>query len=151
MGLHRIAAPVQRYEWPAAGDLAHADIKPLGRFLQPGHRAHGYRQRCSPGAGWEYVPVAVDDHTRLAYVEVLPDQRGATCAAFLQRATAWHWARGITCRRGLSDNGNGYVARRRVAESGCAASKAFPVHSHRLHGTAGPMAHCAARLTLRSV
>jgi transposase len=60
------AAPVQRYEWPTAGDMIHLDIKRLGRFRQAGHRVHGDRQRCSPGAGWEYVHVAVDDHTRLA-------------------------------------------------------------------------------------
>ena len=91
------AAPVQRYEWPTAGDMIHVDIKPLGRFRQAGHRVHGDRQRCSPGAGWEYVHVAVDDHTRLAYVEVLPDQRGPACGAFLERAIAWYRARGITC------------------------------------------------------
>ena len=53
--------PVQRYEWPAAGDLLHVDIKPLGRLRQPGHRVHGDRRRASPQAGWEYVHVAVDE------------------------------------------------------------------------------------------
>jgi transposase InsO family protein len=105
------AAPVQRYEWPTPGDMIHVDIKPLGRFRQPGHRVHGDRQRCSPGAGWEYVHVAVDDHTRLAYVEVRPAQCGTTCAAFLERAIAWYQARGIAARRILSDNGSGYVSR----------------------------------------
>ena len=104
-------APVQRYEWPHPGDLVHLDIKRLGRFRQPGHRIHGDRQRTSPRAGWEYVHVAVDDHTRLAYVEVLAAQDGACCAAFLHRAIAWYRARGITCHRVLSDNGSGYVAR----------------------------------------
>jgi transposase InsO family protein len=113
------AAPVQRYEWPTPGDLIHLDIKPLGRFRQAGHRVHGDRQRCSPGAGWEYVHVAVDDHSRLAYVEVLPDQRGPACRAFLERAIAWYRARGITCTRVLSDNGSGYVSR--VFRAGCAA------------------------------
>ena len=93
------------------GDLLHVDIKPLGRFRQPGHRVHGDRQRTSPGAGWEYVHVAVDDHSRLAYVEVLPSQDGVRCAAFLQRAIAWYQARGVVCQRVLSDNGSGYVAR----------------------------------------
>jgi transposase InsO family protein/transposase-like protein len=112
-------APVQRYEWPAAGDLIHLDIKRLGRFHQAGHRVHGDRQRCSPGAGWEYVHVAVDDHTRLAYVEVLPAQGGPACAVFLARAIAWYRARGITCRRILTNNGSGY--RSRVFRDGCAA------------------------------
>jgi transposase InsO family protein len=113
------SAPVQRYEWPAAGDLVHLDIKRLGRFRQAGHRVHGDRQRCSRGAGWEYVHVAVDDHTRLAYVEVLPDQHGPACRAFLERVIAWYRARGITCQRVLTDNGSGY--RSRVFREACAA------------------------------
>ena len=104
-------APVQRYEWPRPGDLLHVDIKPLGRIGQIGHRIHGDRRRATPGIGWEYVHVAVDDHSRLAYVEVLGDQLGITCAAFLQRAVAWLQARGITTRRVMSDNGSGYVSR----------------------------------------
>jgi transposase InsO family protein len=123
LGLNRPSveppAPVQRYEWPAAGDMLHLDIKRLGRFHQAGHRVHGDRQRCSPGAGWEYVHVAVDDHTRLAYVEVLPEQGGPACAGFLARAIAWYRARGITCQRVLTDNGSGYLSR--VFRAGCAA------------------------------
>jgi len=103
-------APVQRYEWPHAGDLLHLDIKPLGKIDGVGHRIHGDRQRRSRGAGWEYVHVAVDDHSRIAYVEVLTDQLGPTCAAFLERAVAWFAARGITIRRVLSDNGSGYIS-----------------------------------------
>ncbi len=103
--------PVQRYEWPRPGDLLHVDIKPLGRIGQIGHRIHGDRRRATPGIGWEYVHVAVDDHSRLAYVEVLPDQLGTTCAAFLQQAVGWLQARGITTRRVMSDNGSGYVSR----------------------------------------
>jgi transposase InsO family protein len=123
LGLNRPAveppAPVQRYEWPAAGDMIHLDIKRLGRFHQAGHRVHGDRQRCSPGAGWEYVHVAIDDHTRLAYVEVLPEQGGPACAGFLARAIAWYQARRITCQRVLTDNGSGYLSR--IFREGCAA------------------------------
>jgi len=115
LGLSRVPVappvPVQRYEWPTAGDLLHVDIKPLGRFRQPGHRIHGDRRRTTPGIGWEYVHVAIDDHSRIAFVEVLADQGGTTCAAFLQRAVAWFAARGIAVRRVLSDNGSGYVSR----------------------------------------
>ena len=115
LGLNRPAPPprppVQRYEWAQPGDLLHLDIKALGRFRQIGHRIHGDPRRASPGAGWEYAHVAVDDHSRLAYVEVLGAQDGPTCAAFLQRAVAWYAARGIRCRRVLSDNGSGYVSR----------------------------------------
>jgi hypothetical protein len=87
--------PVQGYEWPCPGDLLHVDIKPLGRFHRAGHRSHGDRRQMSPGAGWEYVHVAVDDHTRLAYVEVRGDQRGHTCAALPRRAVAWFAARAV--------------------------------------------------------
>jgi len=103
--------PVQRYEWPAAGDLLHVDIKPLGRIAGIGHRIHGDRRARVAGIGWEYVHVAVDDHSRVAYVEVLADQLGVSCAAFLHRAVAWFAARGITVRRVMSDNGSGYRSR----------------------------------------
>ncbi len=104
-------APVQRYEWPRPGDLLHVDIKPLGRIDGVGHRIHGDRRRAARGIGWEYVHVAIDDHSRVAYVEVLNDQLGTTCAAFLRRAVAWFSARGVPIRRVLSDNGSGYRAR----------------------------------------
>jgi transposase InsO family protein len=113
------AIPIQRYEWPRPGDLLHIDIKPLGRIDGVGHRIHGDRRRRARGIGWEYVHVAVDDHSRLAFVQVLADQLGPTCAAFLQRAVAWFRARGITVRRVMSDNGSGYVSR--VFRRMCAA------------------------------
>jgi transposase InsO family protein len=89
----------------------HVDIKPLGRIGCVGHRIHGDRRGASPGIGWEYVHVAIDDHSRIAYVEVLADQLGPTCATFLARAVAWFRARGIAVQRVLSDNGSGYVSR----------------------------------------
>ena len=113
------SVPIQRYEWPHPGDLLHVDIKPLGRFRRVGHRIHGNPRLASPGAGWKYVHVAVDDHTRLAYVEVLADQRGPTCAAFLERTVTWFGARHITSRRVMSDNGSGYVSR--AFRAACAA------------------------------
>ena len=91
------------------------DIKPLAQIRAVGHRIHGDRRRTVRGAGWEYVHVAVDDHSRVAFVEVLPDQRGDTCAAFLQRSVAWFAGRQITVRRVMSDNGSGYVSRRFTA------------------------------------
>ena len=106
------APPVQRYEWPHPGDLLHVDIKPLARIQGIGHRIHGDRRRGHRGAGWEYVHVAIDDHSRLSFVEVLPDQRGETCAAFLHRSVAWFAARQVPIRRVMSDNGSGYVSRR---------------------------------------
>jgi len=115
-GLNRVAAlepprVIQRYEWPHAGDLLHLDIKPLGRIRGIGHRIHGHRQIRQRGIGWEYVHVAVDDATRLAYVEVLRSQRRGACQAFLRRALRWYARRGIRVRRLLTDNGSGYRSR----------------------------------------
>jgi transposase InsO family protein len=116
LGLSRPPAaprvPVIRYEWPQPGDLLQVDIKTLARIRAVGHRIHGDRRRTTKGAGWEYVHVAIDDHSRVTYVEVLPDQRGETCAAFLTRSVAWFAGRAITVRRVMSDNGSGYVSRR---------------------------------------
>jgi transposase InsO family protein len=123
LGLHRRPSappvPVQRCEWPCPGDLLHVDIKPLGRFHRAGHRSHGDRRQTSPGAGWQYVHVAVDDHTRLAYVEIRGDQRGETCADVLRRAVAWFAARAAPIRRVMSDNGSGYISR--AFRAACAA------------------------------
>jgi len=116
-GLNRISrldAPpiVQRYEWPHAGDLLHLDIKPLARIRGVGHRIHGDRRCTQAGVGYEYVHVAIDDATRLAYVEVRRSQRRRACAAFLRNALAWYHRRGIRVRRVLTDNGGGYKSRR---------------------------------------
>jgi transposase InsO family protein len=114
VGLGRLtvpAPPPQRYEWPNAGDLLHLDIKPLGRFHVIGHRMHGNRRIRSRRAGWEYVHVAIDDATRIAFVDVVPKQNGDATAAFLARAIAWFARQGIQIRRVMSDNGSGYVSR----------------------------------------
>ena len=101
--------PVQRYQWEKPGDMIHVDTKQLARFQRVGHRITGdRRQGCSRGAGYEKVHVAVDDATRLAYVEVLPDEQQATTVGFLTRAVGWFSKQGITCRRVLSDNGSSY-------------------------------------------
>jgi transposase InsO family protein len=109
--LHVPTPPPQRYEWPHAGDLLHLDIKPLGRFRMIGHRVHGDRRVRSRRAGWEYVHVAVDDATRIAFVEVRPTQGGDTTADVLARAIAWFAQHGIQIRRVMSDNGSGYRSR----------------------------------------
>jgi transposase InsO family protein len=114
-GLNRVAlleppAPVQRYEWPRAGDLLHVDLKRLGRVAGIGHRIHGDRRRRARKVGWEYLHVAVDDATRLTYAEVLAAADGPTSAAFLQRTLAWFRRRGIHVRRLLTDNAFVYRA-----------------------------------------
>ena len=117
-GLERLrkldpAEPENRYQVRRPGDLLHLDVKKLGRITGfHGHRITGDRSKTRPGAGWDYVHVAIDDRTRIAYAEVLRDETGETTAAFLRRAFAWYRTLGIRVRRILSDNGSGYIARR---------------------------------------
>jgi transposase InsO family protein len=116
-GLNRLArltpaAPITRYEWAHPGDLVHLDVKPLARIAGIGHRIHGDQRARVRGIGWEYAHVAIDDHSRAAYVEVLPDQTGATTAAFLHRTVAWFARRGVRIARVLTDNGGNYRSRR---------------------------------------
>ena len=103
--------PVRRYERSRPGELIHLDIKKLGRFRTVGHRADGVRHSKNDGIGWEFVHVCVDDFSRLAYVEVLGDEKGITTAAFLRRATAWLKGQGVTVERVMTDNGSGYVSK----------------------------------------
>jgi transposase InsO family protein len=104
-------APVRRYQRQRPGELLHLDIKKLARFRKTGHRITGNRRNASDGAGWEFVHVAVDDASRLAYVEVLADERRQSCTGFLVRALRWFKQRGIRVERVMSDNGSGYVSR----------------------------------------
>jgi|SRR5579885_993340 len=105
--------PAQRYEHSRPGALVHLDVKKLGRIARPGHRVfgrssnRGWQRRCFHH-GWEFVHVAVDDYSRLAYVEVLEDEKATTAAAFLRRAVAFYARHGIRVERVLSDNGACY-------------------------------------------
>lgn len=115
IGLHRLSRlepeePVRRYERKAPGELVHLDVKKLARIRRVGHRIHGDRSKRVYGAGWEFVHVCVDDHTRLAYVEVLQDEGGQTTTAFFARALRWLGDRGIAVQQVMSDNGSGYVS-----------------------------------------
>jgi transposase InsO family protein len=109
----RLEAPVtgQRYEHAAVGDLLHVDTKKLGRITYVGHRMTGDRRGQSHGAGWEFVHVAVDDYSRVAYVELLPDERSESVRVFIRRALAWFRAHGVRVRRVLTDNGSAYRSR----------------------------------------
>ena len=114
-GLERLSRleprpPVVRYERERPGELLHLDTKKLGRFRRVGHRITGDRRRAHRRGGWEFAHVCIDDHSRLAYVEVLPDERAATAAAFLKRAHRWYRRRGIHTERILTDNGGCYVS-----------------------------------------
>ena len=111
--------PPNRYErrWP--GELVHVDINKLGRILRPGHRVTGDRRsqtaktytpdgRRIGDAGWECVHVCVDDHSRLAYAEVLADEKGSTAVGFLRRALEFFAGHGVTVERVMTDNGAPY-------------------------------------------
>jgi transposase InsO family protein len=100
--------PPNRYEKQRPGELVHVDVKKLGRIGRPGHRVNGDRRTRSRGIGWEYVHVAIDDATRLAYVEVLENEKAATAVGFLRRAIAHFAAFGIRVERLMTDNGNAY-------------------------------------------
>jgi transposase InsO family protein len=111
--------PPNRYERRRAGELIHIDVKKLGRILKPGHRVTGDRRGQSKNtytpdgrrvgdAGWEFVHVAIDDHSRLAYAEVLTDEKGPTTVAFLRRALEFFASHGITVQRVMTDNGSPY-------------------------------------------
>lgn len=113
LGLNRLARlepprPILRYEHAQPGALVHLDIKKLGKIGRVGHRIHGDRSRRSRKLGWEYVHVAIDDCTRVAYAEVLAGEDGGTTAAFLTRARDWFGAQGIRLRALLTDNGGAY-------------------------------------------
>lgn len=99
-----------RYERRAPGELLHVDVKKLGRVpAGGGWRLHGRVERArGRGIGYDYLHVAIDDHTRLAYIEALPDERDATSAAFLYRAVAWFRSQGVHVLRVLTDNAKVY-------------------------------------------
>jgi transposase InsO family protein len=117
LGLNRLSKleppePPNRYCRRHPGELIHIDVKKLGCFRRPGHRVTGR----GPGhanrkAGWQAVHVCVDDTSRLAYVEVLPDEKAVTAVGFLARAVAWFATQGITIERVMTDNGSPYCSR----------------------------------------
>ncbi len=111
--------PIRRYERSRPGELIHIDVKKLGRISTKGagHRVTGRRgteikrrKDGTPGTGWERVHVCVDDATRLAYVEVLPDETAATAIGFLRRALTFYRSHGITVERLMTDNGSAYIS-----------------------------------------
>ncbi len=109
-GWDRRREPVVRYEWERPGDLIHIDVKKLGRFREAGHRV-GPRHYRNAGIGWEFVYVCVDDATRLAYVEILADERKETAVGFLRCAWRWLRRRRIQVCRVMTDNGSPFVSK----------------------------------------
>ena len=115
LGLSRIrdlepVEPVRRYERDAPGDLIHIDIKKLGRFEKVGHRITGNRtgQSNSRGVGWEFLHVCIDDASRIAFSQILPDEKKQSATAFLKAACAYYQSLGVTVTRVMTDNGSCY-------------------------------------------
>ena len=110
-GLNRLSRldpppPVVRYERKHPGDLIHFDIKRLARIVRPGHRVHGDRTQETRGAGYEYLHIAIDDHSRTSFAAILPDQKHTSAMLFFHMARA-HFSRfGIGCRAVMTDNGS---------------------------------------------
>jgi transposase InsO family protein len=115
--LSRLARPARdpqrRYEWPCPGDLLHMDTKRYAKFFRPGHAVTGVRDKTGVEKrarwGYEYAHTIVDDHSRLAYSELHPDQRADTVTGFVERALAWLASRGVQPQRIMTDNAWAYT------------------------------------------
>jgi transposase InsO family protein len=103
--------PIVRYEHEAPGDLLHIDTKKLGRIDRVGHRVTGNRLGRIQGAGWEMLFVAVDDHARIGFTDLYPDEKLASAVQFLRNAVAYYKSLGITVKRPLTDNGSAFRSR----------------------------------------
>jgi transposase InsO family protein len=119
LGLNRLSAlepaePIRRYERAAPGEIIHIDIKKLGKFNRIGHRITNDRagQSKTRGIGWEYVHLAIDDHSRLAYSEILPDEKRGSCLHFLFNALRFFRSLGVKVERIMTDNGSSFRSRR---------------------------------------
>lgn len=112
-GLSKLSAlepprPILRYQRQHPGELLHLDIKKLGRIVRPGHRITKDRRDHSRGAGWEYVHVAIDDASRLAFAQILPNERSSSTLDFLRNALSYFSSLGIKVQRLMTDNGPSY-------------------------------------------
>ena len=115
--------PANSYEWPCPGDLLHMDTSRYARFARPGHRVTGDRSQRSRNwmrpetrVGHDYAHAIVDDHSRLAYVELHNDEKAATVTAFVERALAYFQRQGVDAKRLMTDNGFSYVKNRSLRE-----------------------------------
>ncbi|WP_395686399.1 IS481 family transposase [Caenimonas koreensis] len=111
--------PVVRYEREAPGELLHMDTKKLGRIVRPSHRVTGNRRDSVDGAGWEFAHVAIDDHSRVGFVQMHADERKESAVQALKAAVAHYKALGVTVKRLLTDNGSAY--RSKLFEKTCQA------------------------------
>src|SRR3954468_5237601 len=123
---------VRRFEWPCPGDLLQMDTKRLARFTRPGHKMTGDRHTTAAEmrqrVGWEFCHSMIDDHTRLAYTEIHPDEQAPTVVAFVERALGFFAAHRITARRMQTDNAWTYVGNRGLRELRMAARTGEAAH-----------------------
>lgn len=115
--------PVIRYERARPGEMVHVDTKKLARIAQVGHRIHQDQSKRVRGVGWEYLYVAVDDATRLAFTAILPNEKGETAALFLEQAGAWFQARQVSIERVMTDNGSCFRSRAFQSVRECVGAK----------------------------
>jgi transposase InsO family protein len=152
LGLGRLTAleprpPVIRYQRASPGELLHIDTKKLGRIDGIGHRITGDRTGPRRRSGWEILHVAIDDAARLAYSEILPDERKASAIAFLDRALGWFGRHGVTVERVMTDNGSAYRShafRRACADAGLRHLRTRP-YTPRTNGKAERFIQTALR------
>lgn len=105
------ADPIVRYAHDCPGDLPHIDIKKLGRIVHPGPRVTGNRRDKVRGTGWDYVFVAIDDHARVAFTDIHPDEHFCSAVQFLRNAVAYYARQGVSIKRLLTDNGSAFRSR----------------------------------------
>lgn len=141
------AEPVRRYEREKPGEMIHIDIKKLGRFERVGHRITGDRvgQSNSRGVGWEFVHVCIDDASRVAFSQVLPDQRKESAIAFLKAAVAYYASLGIVVERVMIDYGSCYRSKAFAKAAASLASSTFAPNPTRPRPTARPSASSRPR------
>ena len=115
--LHVLEVPPtsRRYERARPGELVHLDIKKLAQIVRPGHRISGDRRDTVRGAGWQFAHMAIDDHSRVGFGEMLPDERGGTAAGFLVRTVRGLRRLGVQIAAVLTDNGSCYRSKRFAA------------------------------------
>lgn len=123
LGLQRLSRldlppPPRRYQWDNPLDLLHIDITKLGRIERVGHRINGDRRTRSRGAGWEYVHVCIDDASRVAYAQIMADERAVSTVSFLKEAVLSLERLGVKITRVMTDNGSGYPAK--IFKNACA-------------------------------
>jgi transposase len=147
LGLNRMrdlepAEPVRRYEREKPGEIIHIDIKKLGRFERVGHRITGDRtgQSNGRGVGWEFVHVCIDDHSRVAFSQILPDEKADSAVPFLEAAVAYYKSLGVTVTRVMTDNGSCYKAFAFRDVAGISASSTSAPSPTRPKPTARPSA-----------